>query len=181
MADTGVEWIEMPPPGAMPAPLALFGALGELTLDHVGIAVRDVDEAMRRFGRDLGIHDWIRSTFATTSVYRGEDQRIGGHVATASMGRINIELVQPTDGSWTPVDVLRTKGEGLYHMGFRVPDVDDASRRMKDAGLQVALLGTHGDTPLFVYTESEDLFGVCIELVGPRMPKGMVTAAVPVP
>jgi len=180
MAVTG-EWMELPPSLEARAPLKLLGELGEMTLDHVGIAVRDVDEAVARFGREIGIHDWMRSTFATTSVYKGEDQRIGGHVATASMGFLNIELVQPTDGAWTPVDVLKTKGEGLYHLGFRVPDVAESSRRMKDAGMRVSLLGTHGETPLFIYSESDDLFGVCIELVGPRMPAGMITAAVPIP
>jgi methylmalonyl-CoA/ethylmalonyl-CoA epimerase len=181
MAGADSEWMELPPQGPIPDPVALLGALGELSLDHVGVAVLDVDEAMSRFGKQLGIHGWVRSTFAQTSVYRGEQTRIGGNVATATMGRINLELVQPTIGSWTPFDILRERGEGLYHLGFRVPDVAEAQRRAEAAGMRVALVGVHADTPLFTYSESDDLCGVCIELVGPRMPKAMVTEATVVP
>jgi methylmalonyl-CoA/ethylmalonyl-CoA epimerase len=177
------EWFELPALGSIPAPLplALLGGLGELRLDHVGVAVRDVDEAMQRFGRQLGVRDWTRSTFATTATYRDREQVVGGNVATATMGVINIELVQPTQGSWTPVDVLEARGEGLYHLGFRVPDVAEAARLARLAGVRVALVGTHGETPLFAYTESDDVHGVCIEMVGPRMPRTMITAAEQVP
>jgi catechol 2,3-dioxygenase-like lactoylglutathione lyase family enzyme len=177
------EWVPMPAPNswAWLSMLAGRGVFDELALDHVGVAVEDVDAAMERFGARLGLHDWIRATFSTTSTYRGVEQVIGGNVATAAMGPINLELVQPTQGSWTPRDVLETRGEGLYHLGFRVPDLAAAAQRAQEAGYQVELLAAHGKTPMFTYMERDELFGVCVELVGPAMPQGMVTSTEPVP
>jgi methylmalonyl-CoA/ethylmalonyl-CoA epimerase len=173
------EWTELPAPGAAAWLTTLAGrdVLGDIALDHVGVAVRDVDEAIERFSSRLGLHDWIRSTFSTTSTYRGVEQVIGGSVATAAMGPINLELVQPTAGLWTPVEVLDERGEGLYHLGFRVPDVAVATQRARDAGLEPALLATHGTTSIFTYTDGADLLGVTVEVVGPRIPAGMVTSA----
>lgn len=173
------DWMEMPTPSSLAwlSLLADRGAFGELALDHVGVAVYDVNAAMERFGTRLGLHDWVLATFSIRSTYRGEEQLIGGMVATAEMGPINLELVQPTQGAWTPVDVLEHRGEGLYHLGFRVPDLAAAAERAHEAGHDIELLATHATTPVFAYTDSSELFGVTIELVGPRMPAQMVTSA----
>jgi catechol 2,3-dioxygenase-like lactoylglutathione lyase family enzyme len=176
------EWMELPQPDAAAwlSQLAGRGAFGEMALDHVGIAVHDIDEAIARFSASLGVHDWMRSSFATTSAYRGVEQLIGGNVALVAFGPISLELVQPTQGAWTPVDVLESRGEGMYHVGFQVPDVAAAARRASEAGLHVALVGTHRDAPIFAYMESDELHGVTVELVAPRMPQQMITAAEPI-
>jgi methylmalonyl-CoA/ethylmalonyl-CoA epimerase len=172
MIDGGGDWMELPPPDAARA--RLMGAIGECVMDHVGVAVRDVDAAIARFKTLIGVNNWGRSRFRQDASYRGEKTVIGGNVATASLGPINVELVQPTEGSWTPFDFLRDRGEGIYHLGFRVPDVAAAWQRCEAAGLRVALIGVHAGNPLFTYSDDDDLFGVCVELVGPRMPRGMV-------
>ncbi|MGO9501844.1 MAG: VOC family protein [Streptosporangiaceae bacterium] len=179
MASPLNDWMEMPVPSSL-AWLSLGddrGSLGELALDHVGLAVYDVDAAMERFGTRLGLHDWVLSTFSIASTYRGTEQIIGGRVATAAMGPINLELVQPTQGSWTPVEFLEGRGEGLYHLGFRVPDLTVVTQRAEDAGIELELLATHATTPVFTYTDNSDLFGVTVELVGPRVPTQMITSA----
>jgi methylmalonyl-CoA/ethylmalonyl-CoA epimerase len=183
MSSSLEEWMEMPTPdsSAWLSMVAGRGAAGDLAMDHVGIAVHDVDAAMERFGAVLGIHDWVRSTFSTISEYRSVEQVIGGNVATAAMGPIKIELVQPTQGSWTPVDFLAAHGEGLYHLGFRVPDVAQAAARAHEAGLHVALVATHRTGPIFTYMEADELHGVCVEFVGPRVPAEMITSAEVVP
>jgi catechol 2,3-dioxygenase-like lactoylglutathione lyase family enzyme len=139
------------------------------------MAVLDLDVAIEKYSAWLGMHDWTRAVFATDGEYKGVRQRVGGNVATAALGHFRVELVQPTLGRWTPVDVLETRGEGLYHLGFRVPDVAAAAQRASEAGYPVALYGVHHDVPIFAYLELEALHGVCIELIGPRMPEGMVT------
>lgn len=174
------EWTEMP----LPAPDAAAwlsqqedrGVFGALALDHVGVAVRDVDEAIDRFSRWLGLHDWTRATFSQTATYRGTPQVIGGTVATAKMGPIGLELVMPTQGMWTPMEVLDTKGEGLYHLGFRVADLAAALQSADEAGGTPGLVAETAGVPVFSYSNSEDLHGITIELISPRMPNGMVTS-----
>jgi methylmalonyl-CoA/ethylmalonyl-CoA epimerase len=172
-------WKELPPVDALAwlSPMAGRGALGELALDHVGVAVYDVEAAIDQFSFRLGLHDWQISTFSTTSTYRGEDQVVGGKVATAAMGPINLELVQPTQGLWTPVDFLEKRGEGLYHLGFRVPDLAAAARRAQEAGLDCELLAIQDEDPVFTYTDPDDLLGITVELVGSRIPAAMITSS----
>jgi methylmalonyl-CoA/ethylmalonyl-CoA epimerase len=173
------DWKEIPAPSSFAwlSPVADSGALGELALDHVGVAVHDVDAAMERFGARLGLHDWVLSTFSITSTYRGTEQLIGGKVATAAMGPINLELVQPTHGAWTPVDVLEKRGEGLYHLGFQVPDLAVAAQKAQEVGLDIELISLHASVPVFTYSDSSELFGITVELVGPRVPIKMITSA----
>jgi len=178
MVESSDEWMELP----MPKESAWLtrphgrGALGDLALDHVGIAVRDVDEAIDRFSTLLGLHDWSRTEISTTVTFRGVEQNVGAIIAVASMGPIDLELVQPTHGSWTPVDVLDKLGEGLFHLGFRVTDVGATTHLAEDAALQAADVGMHGDEPTFTISDGGDLHGVCLEFVAPRMPKAMVTS-----
>ena len=166
------EWMLLPELG-LEAQLSQHpgrGALGELALDHIGMAVYDVDVAMRRFTDLLGLHDWSRVVFEGTADCHGVCQPVGSIIAVAKMGPVFLELVQPTHGQWTPSEFLEKSGEGVYHLGFRVPDVAATAARAEDAGLHVATTGLHGSTPFFSYTERGDLSGLCLEFVAPQMP-----------
>jgi hypothetical protein len=73
--------------------------VGELLLlDHVGIAVHDVCEAMDRFGTMLGIGRWHQSTARFRAEFRKERITMSGVVGMGQLGPINIELVQPAEG-----------------------------------------------------------------------------------
>jgi len=173
MSMSADEWMELPPVSehAQLSQLPGRGALGELALDHVGMAVHDVDAAMRRFTDLLGLHDWSRIVFEGTANCRGVEQPVGSIIAVAKMGPVSLELVQPTHGDWLPAEVLKTSGEGVYHLGFRVADVAASARRAEDVGLHVANTGLHeGAPPFFAYTDGGDLFGLCLEFIAPRMP-----------
>lgn len=174
---SGGDWIELPPPGIanLIAGLPGRGVLGELALDHVGIAVRDVEEAVERFSALLGLHDWKVSTIEMPVEFQCAEQLTGARIAYGQMGPIQLELVQPTKGSWTPADFLEKRGEGMYHFGFRVPDVAAAIAGAEGAGLRIGTLGVdQGGPPLVAYTEPDDLFGVSLEFVGPVFPQSML-------
>lgn len=166
------DWIQLGNPDAanLLAQLAGRGVVGELALDHVGIAVRDVDEAVERFSTVLGLHDWTVSTLEMPVEFRCVEQLVGARTGFTRMGPINVELVQPTEGPWTPADFLDTRGEGLYHLGFRVPDVAAAIAGAESAGLRIASTGVHKDSPaLWAYTEPDSFFGMSLEFVGPQV------------
>ncbi|GEM_PF-918052 len=142
---------------------------GLITLDHVGIAVEDIEAAMKNFGGLLGIQRWHHVRFRTRARYRGRPQTIGGYVATGSLGSLNIELVQPIEGSWTAADALSKRGEGLYHVGYRTNvEVGPLIERCAKEQVGVALTGLGDDDALlFAYLDAEDLHGVTVEIVGP--------------
>jgi catechol 2,3-dioxygenase-like lactoylglutathione lyase family enzyme len=150
------------------------GALGGLALDHIGMAVSDVDVAMRRFTDLLGLHDWSRVVFEGMAECRGVRQMVGSIIAVAKMGPLFLELVQPTLGQWAPSEFLEQSGEGVYHLGFRVPDVTAAATRAESVGLHVANTGFHGNMPFFAYTDGGDLFGLCLEFITARTPTSVM-------
>jgi catechol 2,3-dioxygenase-like lactoylglutathione lyase family enzyme len=163
------EWIVLPELGAE-AHLPGTGALGALAFDHIGMAVYDADDAMRRFTDLLGLEDWSRVVFEGTAECNGVRQPVGAVIALAKMGPLLLELVQPTVGQWAPSEFLKQSGEGVYHLGFRVPDVAASAARAESAGLHVANTGLHGNVPFFSYTDRGDLSGLCLEFISPLMP-----------
>ncbi|WP_018505019.1 VOC family protein [Parafrankia discariae] len=150
-------------------------ALGGLVLDHAGMAVVDAVATARTLAAVFGVRQWRRMVFRTEAVYRGTPETVGGTVLTGSLGPIKLELVQPTEGHWTAADVLRERGECLYHLGFRTGDLKTVQAGSANAGLVSMLTGLDaGGTALFEYLQPTDLPNLTIEVVGPEIPEGFV-------
>ena len=93
-------------------------------LDHVAIAVRDTDEALRYFGDRLGLQ-----------VARSEELT-SPHVRLTYLdaGNAYIQLVEPLDADAALARWLDENGEGLHHICFGVDDVLDAASRLSLGG-----------------------------------------------
>jgi methylmalonyl-CoA/ethylmalonyl-CoA epimerase len=144
--------------------LGAAGNLGLTDLYHVGIAVRDLDDAIARLAGALGIERWATLDTEVPARYRGEDTTLASRVAYGRSGSSYVELVQPTGGRWTAQAYLDEHGEGAYHLGYWVEDMRGTLERAERAGLGVDLVMT-GDTPVFAYLDSSKTLGVHIELV----------------
>ena len=96
-------------------------------IDHVGVAVADIDAAMAFFVDTFGV--------LAAEVEELEDQ--GVRAALIEVGQTRLELLQPT-GPETPVGrFIERRGEGLHHLAFNVKDVADGLEAVKSAGLRV--------------------------------------------
>lgn len=137
--------------------------LGPLELYHVGIAVHDLEDGMRRFGDLLGVGSWVPFEAALPSRYRGRDVTMGAKAAYGDAGAIYVELVQPTGDRWTASAFLEERGEGIYHLGYWCDDVPAAIARASDQGLGVDLATEADGVPFVVYLEASG--GVHVELV----------------
>jgi hypothetical protein len=173
------------PPPDESALLSVFG-LGSLTAsgvlvsaaDHLGVADRDVDEALGRYGQMFGIRQWRRIRFSCVAHYRGSVHRITGTAATGSLGTMALEVVAPGEGRWTASDILAERGECAYHIGFRVSDLARALEESRAAGMTPTLVGAdESGTPAFGYIESPQPTAVLIELVADRLPSSFLTEA----
>jgi len=69
----------------------------------------------------------------------------------AQVGDIQIQLCQPGEGKSPYKDFLEKKGEGVYHLGFVVDDVDGSEAKLKEMGLQVLSSGRREDGAAFLY------------------------------
>lgn len=128
-----------------------------LSLDHVAVAVPELDEAVRRFVDDLGL-----ACTGTEDVHSAVTRTAFLPVA----GPTQIELVTPLDGKGPIAGHLEKRGPGLHHLCFRVDDVDADVARLKAKGWRFAseepFAGAHGCRVIFVHPKSTG--GVLIEL-----------------
>ena len=128
-----------------------------LNLDHVGIAVRDLDHALDEYREKYGITPLYRETIASQGVEE----------AMIPLGGSFIQLLQPL-GPETPVGrFLDRKGEGVHHIGWAVANLDEALEHLKAQGAR--LVDTEprrgGGGTRIAFVHPRDLAGTLIELV----------------
>jgi methylmalonyl-CoA/ethylmalonyl-CoA epimerase len=128
-----------------------------LNLDHVGIAVKNLDEALHGY----------RDRYRVEPLYRERVQAQGVEEAMIPVGGSFIQLLEPL-GPDTPVGrFLDRHGEGLHHIAFVVASIDLALEHLAASGARLVdespRSGSRGTRIAFVHPE--DLTGTLIELV----------------
>lgn len=128
-----------------------------LDLDHVGIAVPDLDDAVDRYRRTLGVEPSHRE--------RVEDQ--GVEEVLFPVGNSFVQLLGAL-GPDTPVGgFLARRGPGVHHIAYRVDDVTATLARLRDEGFrlinEVPRRGSRESLIAFVHPN--DMGGVLVELV----------------
>ena len=128
-----------------------------IDIDHVGIAVADLEAAVQEYRAALGVEPVLRE--------RVEDQGVDEVLFRA--GTSYIQLLGAT-GPNTPVGrFLERRGEGVHHVGYRVGDVAAVLARFRDAGIplidEIPRPGSRGTTVAFVHPKG--FRGVLVELV----------------
>ena len=128
-----------------------------LDIDHVGIAVADLDEAVERYRRTLGVEPSHRE--------RVEDQ--GVDEVLFPVGTSFIQLIGAL-GPETPVGAfLAKRGPGVHHVAYRVDDLAAALERLRAEGVRLVdetpRPGSRGTTIAFVHPKGME--GVLVELV----------------
>jgi methylmalonyl-CoA/ethylmalonyl-CoA epimerase len=128
-------------------------------IDHVGVAVDDMDAALALYRDQLGLALAHRETV--------EEQ--GVDAALLDVGDAHVELLAPL-GPDTPVGkYLERRGPGLHHVAYAVADIDAELERVRAAGLRLIderpRVGIRNSRVAFVHPGS--LGGVLTELVQP--------------
>jgi methylmalonyl-CoA/ethylmalonyl-CoA epimerase len=128
-----------------------------LDIDHVGIAVDDLEGSVERYRRTLGVEPSHRE--------RVEDQGVEEVLFPA--GTSSIQLLGSL-GADTPVGrFLATRGPGVHHVAYRVDDVAASLARLRDEGVrlvdEVPRRGSR-DT-LIAFVHPKEMGGVLVELV----------------
>jgi methylmalonyl-CoA/ethylmalonyl-CoA epimerase len=126
-------------------------------IDHIGIAVRDLDVAMSIYRDILGLE------FKGTGTI--EEQKIN-HAAFLT-GGVQIELVQSTHPEGPIGKFIEKRGEGIHHIAFRVKNIDETLKELSSRGVNLidekARIGADGAKIAFIHPK--DMKGVLIELV----------------
>ena len=128
-----------------------------MRIDHIGIAVKSLAEAIKVYEDALGLK---------VSGYDQVDDQ-GVRVAMLNIGESRIELLEPT-GPDSPIEKFMTKrGEGIHHIAVRVDNIEQALERLKSQGVRlvdsVPRRGAHNTRTAFIHPSSTH--GVLLELV----------------
>ena len=129
-----------------------------LGVDHVAIAVKDLDRAVETFKEVLG----------SPPVRVEEVPEEGVRIAMFRVGGTYIELLEGTSPSSAVARFIERRGEGIHHIALRVRDVDEASRELSKRGFRVIYERPRevsaGDRRLnFIHPKS--VHGVLLEIV----------------
>ena len=125
-------------------------------IEHLGIAVKDIDKANKRFAKIFGKEH-----------YKMEKVEMEGVITSFfQIGSNKIELVAPTSESSPIYKFLKNRKEGIHHVAFEVDDIHLEMLRIKKEGIR--LLNDkpkHGaDNKLICFLHPSDTNGVLIEL-----------------
>ena len=126
------------------------------TLDHIGIAVSNLDEALAFYRDALGLE--IDGPEEVPS------QKVRAHFIPA--GGAALELLEATHPSSPIAKYVEKRGPGLHHITLRVDDIAAALARLKARGVRLIdetpRPGTHGSLVAFIHPSSAH--GVLVEL-----------------
>lgn len=142
--------------------------MNEAHIDHLGIAVRSLDQAVEFYERALGIAATSREIVPQEKV-RVTMLPMGQEGAPGSSPP-RIELLEATAEDSPIARFIARRGEGLHHVALRVPDLRAAVERLRSAGVRLVnesiQTGAGGHRYVFVHPSSAG--GVLLELVEER-------------
>jgi methylmalonyl-CoA/ethylmalonyl-CoA epimerase len=128
-------------------------------IDHVGVAVEDIDAALALY----------RDTFGMPLVHREEVTEQGVDAALLDVGSGHVELLEPLGPDTAVGKFISRRGAGLHHVAYRVQDVQRTLEELAGSGMRLideqARIGIRGSRVAFLHPSSTG--GVLTELVQP--------------
>lgn len=134
------------------------------TLHHLSLVVRDVDAAVR-FLESVGIGPFFEYPPMTEYTQLNVPDQEGFFntvIKCVQIGPVQLQLVQPGQGRSIYKDFLEKNGEGVFHLGFVVPDIDRAEAAVKNLGLEVISSGRRANGSGFAYFDTAGQCGVTL-------------------
>jgi methylmalonyl-CoA/ethylmalonyl-CoA epimerase len=132
----------------------LFGRI-----DHIGVAVNDLDAALELYAGDFDMAEQHRETVEAQGV----------EAILLEVGEGHIELIRPLSPDNGVAKFIERKGEGIHHVAYQVDDIDAAIERVRAAGMRLIdeepRTGIRGSRVAFLHPKSTG--GVLTELVEP--------------
>src|SRR5437660_12094231 len=128
-------------------------------IDHVGVAVEDLDSALELYRGPLGMPE----------VHREMVEEQGVEAALLDVGDGHVELLRPLGPETAVGKFLARRGPGLHHIAYRVKDIEQALNALSGAGMRLIdehpRTGIRGSRVAFVHPASTG--GVLTEIVQP--------------
>lgn len=125
-------------------------------IDHIGIAVKGIEQAGKFYTDILGLE--------IEDIEHVADQKV--NVAFVPVADSEVELLASTDSDGPIAKYLDSRGEGVQHIAFRVEDIEEALKELKEKGVrlidQAPRKGAGGAKIAFIHPKETN--GVLVEL-----------------
>ena len=134
---------------------------------QVCVVVEDIQKSMERYWEGYGIGPWDIYTFAppglTEPTIHGKSEPYTMKLATAQIGTVQWELIEPLTGPSIYAEFLQEHGEGLHHVAVLVDDYDQtvADLAKRDIGI---LMGGNWKGATYAYMDTEKDLGAILEI-----------------
>lgn len=131
-----------------------------LKIEHLGIAVRNLESANKLFAALFGSEHYKQESVereqVTTSFFQ--------------MGGSKIELLEATDPESPIAKFIEKRGEGIHHIAFEVEDIRATMKRLKELGFQLLSEEpkTGADNKLIAFLHPKSTHGVLVEICQER-------------
>jgi len=129
-------------------------------IDHLGIAVKSLDQALRFYEEQLGLPVALRETVIEEKV------NVAMLPVGVAQGEPRIELLEASEPGSVIAKFIEKRGEGIHHIALKVPDLAAAVERLRTSGARIlneprAGAGGH----LYVFVHPSSTGGVLLELI----------------
>ena len=134
------------------------------TVHHICIVVHDIDRA-QAFYESVGVGPWTE--YPPLAEYEDLDVPskqgfLSIKYRICNLPGMQLQLCEPGPGPSPQREHLARKGEGVFHIGFEVPDADAAEAQAAGKGLRVMMRGRRANRTGFTYYDSADAAGVIL-------------------
>ena len=127
-----------------------------IKINHIGIAVKNLDEAIKKYQKVLGIDP--------DEVIRSPEMDMG--VAMYSLNDVKIEVMEPTKQEGPIARFIDSRGEGIHHICFEVEDIDEKINYLLGEGIRlVDEKARQGIDGMVAFIHPKEMNSVLIELL----------------
>ncbi len=135
---------------------------------QVCVVVGDVEKSVERYWKVFGIGPWQIYAFQPPDLFdtmlHGKPESYSMRIASARIGNIEWELIQPLGGRSTYREFLDENGEGLHHVGVVVEDFDKTIAACKEQGIGTLMTGRFRESS-FAYLDTGPALGFITEIL----------------
>ncbi|MCD5325225.1 MULTISPECIES: VOC family protein [Pontibacillus] len=130
----------------------------EKHLDHIGVAVRNIEESIHFYENVLGA--------TMIDHYRSEATGVESEIAIMDVNGFRTELLMPTNNTTSPIArFIKQKGKGVHHVAYQVDDLDEAIKELEEKGIRIleGSLRTNKHGRRLIYVNPADTEGTIVE------------------
>ncbi len=131
---------------------------------HICIVVQDINKT-KGYYESIGIGPWLEYPplveYTKLNVI-DENGFFDCRFVYTKIGDLQLQLVQPGEGKTIYKEFLEKKGEGVFHIGFEVDDIDIADKQLAENGLKILASGRRDDGSGFSYYDTRQHAGVTL-------------------